>query len=431
MQTSRAYLVTFMNVIRRDFARIWRAGVVHIGTSGFITRGTALAQRVLLARLLGAENIGHIAVITTALSLIRLPAGVGTFTVVNKLVAENDHDVDAQREVVGTSIWVNLVTTVFVGILAWFILSNTSWINDQVANRLLRILVFFLPFMILSEVFRNALMGQRRMRTVAGIDISFSLIAIIAVIPMVYVWYLSGWFINQVLVILLSFGLFAWSIKSILSLKWNREISKKIVTIGGFAFLGQLVGSLLLRFDTLSVSAILGDPAVTGIYNTASLVAQQMIIFPGAILIAVFPVIAQNRDNPQNLKHRYWELFRKIGALSLGLSVFMWLICPWIFSIFGEEFVKAVAPFRILILGFVARSLFVLDNTYLDALGRTDITFVSGLLAALSTIVLNLTFIPKWGVIGAAWATTLSIFVSLAIRQAAVHYFIFQKHAVR
>ena len=431
MQTSRANLAIFMKTLRRDAIRVWRAGVVHIGASNLLVRGTALAQRIFLARLLGAENIGHIAVITATLSLIRLPAGAGTFTVVNKLVAESDHDVNAQREIVGTSIWVNLVTTLLVGVCSWFILSNTSWINDQVANRLLRILVFFLPFMILSEVFSNALIGQRRMRTFARINISLSLIGILVVIPMVYVWSLSGWFINLVLVILLGFGLLAWSIRAILSLKWNRVISKKIVTIGGFAFLAQLTGTLLVRFDTLSVSAILGDPSATGIYFTASLVAQQMIFIPGAILVVVFPVVAQKLNDLQGLKELYWELFRKIGALALSLSIFMWLVSPWFFALFGQEFVEAVTPFRILTLGFIARSLFVLDNTYLNALGRTDITFASGVPAAGLTIALNLTFIPIWGVIGAAWATTLSMFLSLAIRQAAVHYFIFHKYAVR
>ena len=176
---------------------------------------------------------------------------------------------------------------------------------------------------------------------------------------------------------------------------------------------------------SLSVGNML-SPQVTGVYNTAALVAQQMLVLPGAILTVAFPVVAQNRDNPKGLKERYWELFRKIGALAIVVSSIMWLLSPMFFALFGQEFNQSVSPFRVLMLGFIARSLYILDNTYLDALGRTDITFVSALFAAICTIVLNLTFIPRWGIMGAAWATTLSMFVSLAVRQLAVYYFIFK-----
>jgi O-antigen/teichoic acid export membrane protein len=422
--------MSLLATVRHDAGRIWRAGVLHIGVSNFLTRVTSLAQRILLARILGAENIGHIAIVTATLSLIRLPAGIGTFTVVNKLVAENTNDTRAQKEVVGTSIYINLVTSLLIVVVSWLVLSRTAWVNDPIANHLLRFLIIFLPLMIFSEVFRNALMGRRRMQTVAQFDILLSLISILIVIPMAYAWSLNGWFANQILVILLGCSLLAWNIRDILSLKWNAAIGIKVATIGSFAFLGQLVGALILQFDTLSVGNILG-PAEAGIYNTAALVAQQMLVFPGAILTVVFPVVAQNRNNPQAIKQRYWELFRKIGVLMLGLSLFMWLICPWFFTLFGRDFGPSVIPFRILVLGTIARSLYVLDNTYLDALGRTDITFASGLFAAVCTIILNLNFIPMWGISGAAWATTLSMFLSLALRQLAVHYFIFHKHAVR
>lgn len=431
MQTEHPRIIALIDDARKDFLRIWRGGVLHLAASSFLVRSSALIQRILLARILGAENIGHIAVVTATLSIIRLPAGVGTFTVVNKLVAENHDDLRAQKTVVGTSLWINLFTTLVIGACAWFVLNNTTWVNDPVANRLLSVLVFLLPLMIFTEVFRNALMGQRRMRVVAGIDITLALAAIFVVIPMAYVWSISGWFANQLLIIVLGFALFAWFLRRLLSLNYSRAIAKRVFVIGGFAFLGQLVGALILQFDTLAISNMLGDPALTGIYSTASLLAQQLIVFPGALLTVVFPIVAQNRDNLGGLKKRYWELFRKLSVVSISISLVMWVISPWIFPLFGNDFSSATEPFQVLVLGFTARSLYILNNTYLDALGRTDITFASGLAAAIVTVVLNLAFIPMWGIMGAAWATTISILISFVLRQAAVQYFIFTRNAVR
>ncbi|MDI7275929.1 MAG: polysaccharide biosynthesis C-terminal domain-containing protein [Anaerolineae bacterium] len=414
-----------------DLRRLWRAGAVHIGVSTWLTRLVQIAQRILLARILGAEGIGHVAVVTSALNVIRLPAGVGTFTVVNKLVAEGTGDPLAQRRVVGTSLWVNAGTTLAVGGAAWGVLSRTSWVNDPVANRLLRVLIPLLPLMIFSEVLRNALMGQRRMRAAAGVDIALAVIGILVVLPMAYLWGLSGWLLNQMLIVVAGFAGYVWLLRPLLGLDWSRAVALKVGSIGSFAFLGQLTGTLLLQFDTLSVSGILRDAAATGVYNSAALVAQQMMAVPGAVLTVVFPFVAQNKGDLPRLRQRYWELFRKIGMLSAGMSAIAWVACPWFFPLLGREFVASVPPFRVLLAGFVARSLYVLDNTYLDALGRTDLTFASGLLAAVATVALNLLFIPRWGLMGAAWATAIAMSISFAIRQLALHHFTFGRQAVR
>jgi len=418
-------------MLYRDIRRAWRAGVMHVGLSRFFMRFTALAQRILLARILGAENIGHIAVVTAVLSLIRLPAGVGTYTVVNKLVAENIDNQEAQKTVIGTSFWINSITALVASLISWFILVYTDSVNDLVANHLLRVLVPFLPLMIFTEIMRNALMGQRRMKAIAGVDIGLSLIAIIVVVPMAYIWSINGWLLNQVIVIIAGFGLLLWYLRRVLSWRWSSSVAKKVATIGSFAFLHQIIGALVTQFDTLSVSALLKDPVMTGTYNTAALVALQMMIVPGAVTSVVFPFVAQNKDDLPKLKQQYRELFSKVGGLAIGMSIVAWTLSPWFFPIFGQEFADSIAPFRVLVIGFVARSLYILDNTYLDALGRTDISFYSGVIAAASAIGLNLLMIPIWGIMGAAWATTISMLVSLVMRQIAVHYVIFHKYAIR
>ncbi len=414
-----------------DLRRLWRAGAVHIGVSSWVVRLAQMAQRVLLARILGAEGIGHVAVVTSVLNIVRLPAGVGTFTVVNKLVAESTGDPGAQRQVVGTSLWVNSGTTVVVGAVAWGVLARTTWINSPVATRLLRMLLPLLPLMIFSEVLHNALMGQRRMRAAAGVDMALAAAGVAVAVPMAYLWGLNGWLLNQMLVIVGGFAGYAWLLRPVLGLDWNRGIAVRVGTIGSFAFLAQLVGTLLLQFDTLSVSGILGDAAATGVYNSAALVAQQMMAVPGAVLTVVFPFVAQNHHDLPRLRQRYWELFRKIGLMSAGMSAVAWFLCPWFFPLLGHEFAASVPPFRVLLLGFLARSLYVLDNTYLDALGRTDLTFASGLVAAVVTVALNLLFIRRWGLMGAAWATAVAMVISLVVRQLALHHFIFARREVR
>lgn len=414
-----------------DFQRLWRGGVFHLTAANWLSRGAALGQRIVLARILGPQNIGHIGVANAALSLIRLPAGAGTFTVVTKLVAENIGQHEKQREVLGTALWINFVTSIVIAVPAWFFLAKTQLLGDLVAQNILTVLILLLPVMVFNEVFQSALIGERRLKDVAIVRFFISFFSVLAVIPMALVWSLNGWLYNTFLVIISSFVILIWMLRHMTSLRWNSTTAKRVASIGSFAFAGQLMGTLIYQVDTLSVSGILKDPATTGIYNTASLVAQQMIVIPGAVLQAAFPFVAQNSNNFKILKLRYDELIKKLSYLGFVMVAAAWFLSPWFFPLFGSDFSASVSVFRILAIGVIPSSLCVLDNTYLDALGRTDIHFWSGLFSAGCAICLNFLFIPLWGLVGAAWATTATMFISFILRQAAVRYFIFYKQAIR
>ncbi len=105
-------------------------------------------------------------------------------------------------------------------------------------------------------------------------------------------------------------------------------MAARIRTIGVFSFLTQSLGVLVLQFDTLTVSGILNDPAATGIYNTAVLAVQQLMLIPGPIPVVVFPFVAQNREDMTLLKERYGELQRKLLIMSLGICAIAWFACP-------------------------------------------------------------------------------------------------------
>ena len=414
-----------------DFGRIWRAGAVHIGASRWLVQAVGIIQRIVLARILGAENIGHIAVVRSSMELIKLPAGAGIFTPTNKLTAEESGNIEGQTKVLATGFWCVLCTSSFVALITFIALRTTSIITDSVARDLLSVVVLFLPLTALSQIIVSFLAGQQRMRLIAKITAILPVAGFVTIIFLCYFWGLTGWLANAIVWIIIGFCIYFFFTGIRIQLGLDTRILGRMLRIGLFAFLGQSVGTILLQFDTLCISGIMKDAEATGVYNTAAMASQQLMAVMGGILYTVFPYVAKNHDNLPKLRARYKELSVKLFLLSGTAGVCTYLVAPWFFPLFGPKFVASIDPFRVLIIGFLCRVQYVLANTYLDALGRTDITFASGLLATICNIVLNILFIPKWGIIGAAWATVISLIFSMIIREAAVHYFIFYKGAVR
>jgi stage V sporulation protein B len=423
--------IRVIDLLTKDVKRAWRAGALHIGASDWVVQSAAIVQRIILARILGAVNIGHIAVVSSSLQILALPSSMGIFTPTTKITAERTDDESGQRDVLVTGFTFTCVLSLAVALIAFVLMLTTSIIADQVARRLLSIMVLFLPITILSQLMISWLAGRRQMKLIAKIQGMMPLIGIITAVTLSYVWQLNGWVVNSIAMIMLGFILTYHYARTKIRFAADKTLLKRMLRIGLYAFLGQSVGVVLLQFDTLCISGIMKDPGATGVYNTAALAYQQLIALVGGILYTVFPYVAKNRDNLPLLRRRYWELSLKLFLLSAAGAAGAWFAAPIFFPIFGREFAASVGPFRILVFGSLFRAQFVLVNTYLDALGRTDITFATGLLATVTNIVLNLLFIPRWGISGAAWATVISLFFAMLVREAAIHYLIFHKKAIR
>jgi len=379
------------NFLLRDLSRVWRAGAVHIGASRWLTQAIRIVQRILLARILGATNIGHIAVVRSSLALLQLPAGAGILTATKKFTAESSGNDVEQANVLSTGFWFVACTSCVVASIMLVVLRTTSIISDEVARDILSVLVFALP----------------------------------------YFWGIRGWLGNRVGWAIVGFCIYLFVLGGRIPIRWDGHLLHRMFRIGLFAFLGQAVGTILLQFDTLCISGIMKDAEATGIYNTAAMAYQQLMSVVGGVLYTVFPYVAKNHRDLPRLRRRHKELTIKLGGISVLAGLVAWWVAPWFFLLFGAKFAASVAPFRILVVGFLFQVQSVLSNTYMDALGRTDIHLYVGLLAMSSNILLNLLFIPKWGIIGAAWATVISLAFSLLVREAVLHYFIFYKEAIR
>lgn len=420
-----------VDFIRKDINRLWQAGAIHIAISRWLVKAIGIIQRIILAQILGAANIGHIAVVSAVMKLIEKPASVGMPTSTTKFVAEATGRIDDQKMVLTTGLWTTFAVSILVAISAYLIIKTTHVVSDEIAERLLSVYLFFLPIIVLTQVYRSYLAGQRKMRFISKFDSFMPFCTCILLVCFCYVWGVDGWLAAHTGMAVTSLLLLIVLVGTKLRLVWNYRIAIRMLRIGVFAVLGQSTWLLLSQFDTLCISSIMKDAVATGTYNTAAMAASQLTMVMGGISFTIFPKIAQNSRDLTKVKKLYKEVTVKVFWVTSVVSVVAWLLAPFFFPLFGREFTASVMPFRILAFGAVFSAQAILANVFLDALGRTDIHFVVGLLAAIGNVVLNLLFIPRWGGSGAAWATLCSLLVSLILRELALYYFIFIKEAVK
>ena len=194
----------------------------------------------------------------------------------------------------------------------------------------------------------------------------------------------------------------------------NFGLLKESLRYGGKGYLGNVAQFLNYRLDMLLVAYLLNATAV-GHYTIAVGMAERLWMIPGSIGTVLFPRVSAIGDTQANQltskvsRHTLFIVF----VLSIVLIV---LAKPVILILFGISFLPSVEPLMILLPGIVALSFAKVLTSDLAGRGRPEFGTYASIVSLAVNIPLNLYFIPKWRISGAAFASSIAyILASLII----------------
>ena len=156
------------------------------------------------------------------------------------------------------------------------------------------------------------------------------------------------------------------------------------------------------------------SPAALGIYVVAKSTAQPASKLSLAVAAVLFPE-ASRREAKQGarlLGRAAWISTAITGAAAAGLAV---VAPPLIELLYGQAFVAAVTPFRILVVDAVIVSfVWILAHAFLSA-GRPGVAAAELSIGLVVSVLGMLLLVPAWGATGAALAVLVSSIVRLAV----------------
>jgi O-antigen/teichoic acid export membrane protein len=174
-----------------------------------------------------------------------------------------------------------------------------------------------------------------------------------------------------------------------------------------------------MRIDQVMIGSMLDNEAV-GIYSVAVKLSETWYFIPMMISTSVFPAILKARKKSQELYlKRIQTLFDAFTWFTIIIALGVSLLSPFIIDIlYGDKFASAATVLSIHIWAGVFVFLGVASSKYLIAENITRITFYRTIAGAIINILLNLIFIPTYGIIGVAVATVISYAASAFISNA-------------
>lgn len=305
-----------------------------------------------------------------------------------------------------------LLTPILVGKLL-----NISPALVMDAQRVFFLLAIALPFVIFSGVLRGALEAGQRFDLTNAVRIPSS--ALNFLIPVVVLP--LGFRLPEIVLLLVLARLGAAVIYLVLCLYVYPLLRKNIVldlqmirpliTFGWWVTISNLISPILVYFDRFLIGSLLSMAAVA--YYTAPYeVVTRVSILPLSLVMVLFPLFSAIGNGSRKVLAVFYSRSIKYLLLIVGpLVMIMILFADDILQIWlGGEFAeKSILVFQILAIGVLANSLARVPHSFLQGLGRPDITAKFHLLELILYIPLLWFLLENMGIAGGALAWTLRV----------------------
>jgi len=164
-----------------------------------------------------------------------------------------------------------------------------------------------------------------------------------------------------------------------------------------------------MKIDQIMIGNMLGNTKL-GVYSAAVVLCEAWYVIPAIIVTSVFPAIIYSQKIGKDLfVQRFQALYDVLLWIAILIAIPISLFSSQIIEIlYGAKYQQADTVLSI----YIWAGIFVFLNAglgrYLVAENMTKVAFARSIVGAIANILLNLMFIPAYGIKGAAMATLIS-----------------------
>jgi len=173
--------------------------------------------------------------------------------------------------------------------------------------------------------------------------------------------------------------------------------------------LSSMVVILYMRIDQVMLGEMLDDEAV-GMYTAAIRVSEIFYFIPNALVMSIAPVLVQARESGESIYlARVEQMFSSIAIPAILIAIPMSMLAgPLISLVLGPDFISAAPVLQVHIWALLFVALGIASGQYLLLEGQNSISLQRTAMGAVVNVGLNLLWIPRYGVLGAAWASLIA-----------------------
>lgn len=397
----------------------WYNQSVVVFVNQFLSRGVGFLGLIYFTNELGPAGYGVYVLFVSLTGMLGLFTDFGLQTAVEKRVSEGGE---------GPLVASLLMKFPLLVIISLGIVLFSGWIDGYIGRD---VSLFLIPSLLLSQLGRVLLAkmsgelrpAERSVTATARGGLFVGIGAVMLVLNfgvMSLLWgYLLSWFIVDLWLL--------WRV----SIPFQTPSFTMMRSLGSFAkynFVASFVGSQVSRRMDIIVIGLFMSQFYVGVYQVAWQVSSVVALASSSIGKVIFPHISSldNTDDQEQLSLLVRNAFT--GALIITIpSIFgILLFREEILSLmFGDDVLLASGALAVLLVGRLSQSLTAVPGRLLLGLNRPDLAAIGSVVLVFSNTALNFLLVWKFGIIGAATATTTALILNFILALVFASRFIF------
>ncbi len=390
-----------------------------------------LLLRIVLGKELGPQGLGVYTLVFTIYMFGMQFSGFGIGSALTKYVAQFTDDENRIKDYISAGLSGSLITGTIMAILFYLSadLIAISIFDIPEMGPYLKYVAFCLPFIAIEKMVLGTLVGLRRMRLYALINIFQNAFIFILSVHLVANIGVRGAILGLVIPTILTGLASFFFIKGICTGLSFSEKFREVAWFGFYYVLSNTIGMINTQVDSLMVGHFL-DAENVGIYAVAVLLTQSITLIPNSVHTVIEPSVAYHygRSDYKRTTDLIKKTMLKTFLIILSIAVILTILGrPLITILFTEQFISAYTPMLILLAGYAIYSTVHSVDCTLPAIGKVNIVYKISLSCAICNILLNFVLIPEYGIYGAALATTITIILMSLLKFYFIRLYVLKK----
>ena len=311
-----------------------------------------------------------------------------------------------------------LLGTIYVIAGAIIIKFFSNSMFPGIENKFLFLALLLIPVQFFQNFVNSILLGLQRIKEYNLINIIRSFIFLLMlIILLISKFNVETIILANILSCFIGAIILFFIMRKIINnfyVRFNKNYIKDAFKYGFKVYLGNIIQFLHYRIDIFMINIFL-TPIAVGFYSVAVGITEKIWLVSQSAGLVLFPKVSAETDK-KNLKEFTPIICRNVLLITFVCAILLLFLGKLLIILFySNKFLDSILPFRILLIGTVIMSGWRILANDIYGRGKPELNIYISFISVILNIVLNILWIPKYGINGAAWATSISYSVAFVL----------------
>jgi len=362
---------------------------------------------IWIARYLGPEQLGILSYAQSMVAIFAIFSSLGLDGIVVRELVKNQKKRD---EFLGAAFLLKIIGSIVSVTLIYILVNNVNY--EKITSILVIVIsisTIFYSFQVIEFYFQaNILSKYSTYANLFALAISSLLKVLFIILNMPLIYFAITIVLEAFFIAVFHIYFYHKKMLYIRNWKYNFTIIKKLLFDSWPFIFSAFAVVIYMKIDIIMIKSMLDNNAV-GQYTVGIRFSEVWSFIPVVVSASLFPAIINAKMNQQLYRKRLENLYMLMIWIAIPIAIVVALFSNKIITFFfGNQYLDAIEVLQIHIWSNVFIFLLVASGKWFIAENYGIHALLRNISGATVNILLNYLLLPKYGIVGAAYATLIS-----------------------